>query len=504
MAIGFLLLPLLVGAVLLYFLTIGIRDWYYIHRPLQQARELIKRRNFGEALPLLERAAQVKPRTTPAALLGVYLLLGYIYTAQGRHELAIEQYMKLVDLGKLYELHVPSGTVAEAKAQLAKCYDALGKPEAAAAMRRLALADYGEDLTDPQKLFTRGRLLRAEWRYREAAESFGHALAMSRYREPAMRLEISLHAALSAYEGGRTEDTLRFAREGYALGLASAHTLQCASLAGIAARLLLRPEESVAYYRQAYELAMLLKDLPHAVSMLVLAALVPCFEGRIEEALAQIREAATRSDDSEAQRHIQAGLFECYLLQGRFDEARAAIGQLQNLGFLHMAEQPEHVRALHVYSLARLETMAGNLDQARRLLDQAEAVLRRHEKYGIWCRHLSAWLAALAGEHERARAEVAALETALPALEGDWDTCPSCASDLGKACCHLGEYDRAIALLQRWPEERVYPVNLLERWYYLGECHRAQGNLPAAREWYAKAAQTGFETHYTRLAAERL
>jgi len=497
-------LLLLGAAVMLYFLATTFLDWHAIHRPLGQAQELIRSRDFSGALTILERVARARPWTTPAALHGVYYPLGAIYALQGQHERAVEQFLKLLELGGKYRVLVPPATVAEAKAQIAACYDALGQAEAASEMRRQALASFGNNLTDPMHLFVRGRLLKAEWRYREAADCFAGALELSRYREPAIRLEMSLEAALASYECGRTEDILRFAREGLALEPPSTLTRDCAALAGIAARLLRRPEEAVAYHRQAYELAMARQDLPQAIDSLVMIATVDCFEGRIEAALAQLRDAGTLSDDSEAQRSVEAGRLDCYVESGRLDEARASLQRLYSLPYLYVLALPELLRGVHGCILARLEIIAGNLDQARAVLDPAQVILRRHEKLGLSCRHLSAWLAALAGERDRALAEIAALEALLPALEDNWETGPSCCSDLGKACCHLGEYDRAIALLQRWPEEREHPINLPERWYYLGECYRAQGNLPAAREWYTKAAQTGFETGYTRLAAERL
>ncbi|MHB9105966.1 MAG: tetratricopeptide repeat protein [Armatimonadota bacterium] len=503
---GWYQLPLLLlgAAVLLYFLATSFLDWHAIHRPLGQAQELIRSRDFSGALSILERVARARPWSTPAALHDVYYPLGAIYALQGQHERAIEQFLKLLNLGEKYGVLVPPATVAEAKGQIAASYDALGQAEAASEMRRQALASFGNNLTDPVHLFVRGRLLKAEWRYREAADCFAGALELSRYREPAGRLEMSLEAALASYECGRTEDTLRFAREGLALGLPSTLTRDCAALAGIAARLLRRPEESVAYHRQAYELAMARQDLPQAVNSLVMIATVDCFEGRIEAALAQLRDAGTLSDDTEAQRWVEAGWLDCYVKSGRLDEARASLQRLHSLPYLYVLELPELLRGLHGCILARLEIMAGNLDQARAALDPAEVILRRHEKQTLSCRPLSAWLHALAGERDRALAEVSALEELLPTLENDWETCPSCCSDLGKACCHLGEYDRAVALLQRWPEEREQPVNLPERWYYLGECYHGLGNPAVAREMYARAAGVGFETHYTRLAAERL
>ncbi|MHB0936780.1 MAG: tetratricopeptide repeat protein [Armatimonadota bacterium] len=504
-------LRILIGLGAAWVIGIGlvalVRHWHdilYIDRPLRQATEASQRGDQAGALAILERTVQVRPWSSPPALCGVHLLLGTLYAAEQQHERAVEHYRALLQIVDEYRLPELDGITAEANGNLSDSLEMLGEHEKAEEIRRQALSLLHGELADPLIMGTRGKLLEGMWRHREAVADFARALELGQHFEPQLRLDLCARAALASYECGRQEDTLRFAKQGLELGQASYLTSICASMAGVAAGILVRPDESTAYYRRAYDLAMAEQDTANAAGALVMMGMAACSSGRLEEFLAQIEEAERLSSEPDARRSVLSGRYEYLFLRGQFDEGRDVLRQLLALAYPRGLDPRNKHRGTALFFLAHLETAVGNHTAARAALDEAQAILLGHEKHDIWCRHLSARIAAMAGETERALAEIAVLEEQLPILKEDWETYPTCLGDLGKACCRLGEYDRAVAFLQRCPDERIRPVYRPDRWYHLGKCYRMQGNLPAAREAYAKAAHVGFETYYTRLAADRL
>ncbi|MHB0936777.1 MAG: tetratricopeptide repeat protein [Armatimonadota bacterium] len=498
-----ILLLLTFGIVFLLVLLLGVYDRYRIRRPALRALELYERGDYEGALPILERVVKVTPWTSPP-LTGVYLALGHLYSWQREHERAIAQFEEVLRVNARLRIRMPDLVFADLHAYLSFNYDAVGNHEAAAAARRQALSLMSGELTGVGDLLIRGRLLHNEWRYREAASDFTRALESGVEMEPELRLDTCWRVALASDACGRPEDTLRFAREGLALGLTSDAAQFCAELAGSAARSLMHPEEAMGYFRRAYELAMAKQNTESAADTLVKIGGIARDAGRLDEYLARIREAEACSLEPDARRSVLWARFDYLGLMGQFDEAREVLrhGMALDAPLAQDPRQLDHGSSL--YYLARLETAAGDPKAARAALNEAKAILQGHERYGIKCRYLSACIAALAGETERAQAEISPLEEMLPALEADRGTFLTAVIDLGEACYHLGDYDRTIALLQQCPVERWPSVMRPAYWYCLGECHRGLGNLPAAREWYAKAAHIGFETYYTRLAVERL
>jgi pentatricopeptide repeat protein len=223
--------------------------------------------------------------------------------------------------------------------------------------------------------------------------------------------------------------------------------------------------------------------------------------GRITEALTLIEANVPAGEPMPtvfaAVRHM------CLMAQGRFDEARQTLEEMRaNIRFVpHLARRME---AAIFMDMARSEAEAGRGAEAWPILQRAEAELTQEPHLGVRFIAAQAWLLAIRGEHEAARAKARAAEQTLMNYLDDKETVRVVSSDLGRTAYVLGAYEQANATWQCYLEAQPAPLNMPMAYFAQGRCHEALGDIETARQVYRSALDTGIETHYTQRARERL
>ena len=108
--------------------------------------------------------------------------------------------------------------------------------------------------------------------------------------------------------------------------------------------------------------------------------------------------------------------------------------------------------------------------------------------------------------HERANAldRIASAEGDLKQVPDDGTAQRAALYLLGRAALALDQPDRAETFLFAYLELDPNPLFRPYAYYHLGECRRGLGDLAGGIAYDKKAASSGIDNCWTRLAAERL
>jgi tetratricopeptide (TPR) repeat protein len=193
----------------------------------------------------------------------------------------------------------------------------------------------------------------------------------------------------------------------------------------------------------------------------------------------------------------------CLMAQGRFDEARQTLEEMRT-GIRFVPHLARRLEAAIFMDMARSEAEAERGAAAWPILQRAEAELTKEPRLGVRFVAAQAWLLAIRGEHEPARAKARAAEQTLMHYMDDKETVRVVSCDLGRTAFVLGDYQQAIAMWQRYLEAQPAPLSMPMAYFAQGRSHEALSDQETARQTYQSALDTGIETHYTQQARERL
>jgi len=173
---------------------------------------------------------------------------------------------------------------------------------------------------------------------------------------------------------------------------------------------------------------------------------------------------------------------------------------------------PKNLEARFAGALALLGALTeaegglpGGTDRAQALLAEAQNAIGRDPRLSVGRLSASLWVNALQGKRAAVAALLSQVEGQMPLWERDRETRLSCLVRLALAHLALGDGARARVPLEEMQEKgHLEPVSLPAVHYYIGETYRLGGANDAAATSYRNAIAVGIETHYARLARERL
>jgi tetratricopeptide (TPR) repeat protein len=435
-------------------------------------------------------------------------LLGESVRVKARHDL-----MRLSHMEGLHEQAATQGFAilaqrglsprleAEIRGRLADALEGLGRFDEAEDQRRLAESDVKGADRDPAWYVTRGRQLEADRDHAGACRVYEEGLGVAPPgRHPARRL-LTMHLANALFMAGRLEDSARRAEEAVDLSEDAEHRLRAHRQAGASFADLGRLDEAEYHKRRAAELAATLGDPRRLADCLGDLAGVLRKRGRLAEALAACERAAAAARNT---RHLETVRYEVLLSWGCFDEALAAINRAAGLDPLPTPRRESMIQGLFAFARAWILMEQRRLDEVGAHLDSAAAALRGDAKTTLWCDAAAVNLAALQGSRDEALAALDRVHARLPEFAQDRNTLSSVLGNLGRAALALGEYGRALDSWRLYLDLPPLPVDLPTAHYHLGECHRGVGDEASAVASYRAAVASGLDTHYARLAKDRL
>ena len=522
-----ILLAILAACILMPYL----HDYFRIYRTNKRALKFFKNHEYEKAQSLFLKVSRFRP-WLPRKLFGslsyfifmeilhfkpwlsryiydisAHYYLGMIYQSNKQYAQAIEQFQ--ASLKGLEDLNIArtenrQDLEAYIHLYLVNCYEEIGDDEQADRELQLTVIDCEEEPTGKPSFLVRGRLLRREGKFLQAAQLYDRILSEFPDFTPEERMKILISGTLCYFNCGRQADCQRVAEQAIALRADPKQTGVAYRMAGIAAGNLGQYDTAEDYQRHAYQLALEQRDNAGAVGSLVMISSLLRRRGEVTRALKTLDEATPLTTKSDSKRNVFFGRYDCLFTLGQFDAARDVLQQARIAEESFNRHSQRRLDGIQQLAFALLEGHAGNIDDARTAIDTARVLFARDEKMTTWCRAYAAWIYAMAGETATAQNEIAELEAVLPTLSQQPDTRVLCLDYLGRTTCILGNYERAIVLLTQLLDEHPDPIDYPEIWYYLGECHRLRGDQCTARAAYQQSVNRGFGIHFEKLATERL
>jgi tetratricopeptide (TPR) repeat protein len=452
----------------------------------------------------LERAVATPSLLCPTQKLFARASLAGIYLDRRRHAEAathLRANIKAVT-GLLRYTGLFHAREADYRRRLADCLEALGQVGEAAEERRRAEEGVERAPTDTLRYLTRGKLLEGQNRHSEAYAEFQKALDLTPASQTGVRIQCMVNLVRAAYRAGRPADCLSWAEEAVELGATGTHLRIAYRMAGLACGNLGRLEWSEQYYRRAYKVAAAEKNQPAMAD--ILGSLAGCLYRRGK--LAEADEACIRATakDPETARVALAIQSQIHHARGRYDDALAAVARLREATPFAIPRNDRRVRAAYSLDAARMEADCGRTDDAWRHVREALAELGSDAKLGFRCQAALSWVHAVRGDAGESQRLAARLESELAAFENDPGTCRAVLYDLAMAAAARGDHSAGIACWTRYLTLRPHPVYRPGALYHRGECYRHLGRLDDARGDYQAAVALTIDTHFARLARQRL
>jgi tetratricopeptide (TPR) repeat protein len=383
--------------------------------------------------------------------------------------------------------------------KLADTVEALGSPEEADAERILAtdLLKSGKDSF--LSLLAIGKLLDQRRRHEEAYASFERGLRLVPAQQQGVQITLMRHLMMSAFQAGRLTDTIHWAKAVLQADPRGRFISSTLRMAGIAFHELGQLDEAEPWLNDALQGASSPRDRSQALGLL---ANIELARGRLARAEQTAREAHQLNPDSHPGPWVTLARVE--EMRGNFDQA---IALRERAGAIEIGPIPasnRHVAAALQCDLAGLHAETGRLDLALELIQKAELELADGRKQKPRCDAQAALIHALRGEREEATSRMAAAEEGCMQQPQEVRTHRIVLLLLGRAALAINEPEQARKCLQMCLELDPPPVGRPMILYHLAECRRRQGDLEAGAALDREAAASRFGTLHERLARSRL
>jgi tetratricopeptide (TPR) repeat protein len=452
----------------------------------------------------LERVVATPSLLGPVQKLFARESLAEIYVDKGQHAAAVAQWRGNLQCLSGFWRYTGLFRALEAcsRRRLADSLKALGRVDEAAEEHRRAEEWVDRARPDTRGYLIRGELLGRENRYEEAYAEFQRALDLTPASETDARIRCMLHLVLTAQKAARPADCLRWAEEAVALGAKGKLLRVAHRLAGVACGELSRLEEAERHYRNAYDSATADNDRPEMAESLV--NLAGCLYKRGE--LARANEVCVEAAAVDPEGVQRSGGVEREVLRawGRYDDALASYDDHRKFITYDVPRFNLRMHAVRSLDRARLEAECGRPDDAWKRIQEPLAEFADDARLGIRSQAALSWVLAARGDAGESQRLAASLEPRLAAFERDPGTCRGVLYDLGMAACARGDHPAGIDCWTRYLTLSPDPVYKPNAYYHRGECYRQLGRLEEARADYQAAVSMGIDSHFSRLARQRL
>lgn len=475
---------------------------YFLRLP-GLAEAMARRGNRTGARRLLTRVVN-----TPS-LLGNLLKVNALYQLAGL-ELTEGMYAAaLPHLRKLAQIvgsdRTAPGLEYDIRSKIAQCLRQTGSDtEAEAEQERAEKALENAPLTPPT-LIARGQMLEKQFRFSEACTAFEQALNLPYKWTPDARAEVMAGLGNASYNAGQVDQTIVWGEA--ALGQAPERPMLreiAHVIAGLGHGAQGNLDAAERHRAAALALASAANADERAGQYRLQLADIARKRGRITQAFAVTQEFMTGEKSTPQLKRDAGGVaVECLRSWGRPQEALDQLSTMRH-DTIYAPELEVRFRGVTALFSASLLAEAGEAGRAREELLQAEEALGRDERLSLACRGLSAWVSALEGNGAQSRALLTQVEAQMPSTTHDREARLGCLNFLAQAAMARGERDRARTLWQSYLDSGPDPVARPTALYYLAECYRREGHANEAQTYYHQAAESGIDTHHTRLAAEHL
>jgi tetratricopeptide (TPR) repeat protein len=390
----------------------------------------------------------------------------------------------------------------EVRVEIAICLDFLGRIDEAA-MERMAVADDTDDR--PQGFLgwrARGKALEKQLRYEPAIEAYEKAFELAHSVDKVARDELMVRLVLGSFNAGRPEVTMVWAERAIAEGVAEHKLYQVHRLAGLACSNQGRLDEAQHHHQQAYELALRQEDTGKIVDCLATLAEVHRLRGELDSAAALCLKAESLGPATARMAIMVHALV--LKMQGQIKEALARMDQASQVGGMAMAASERRMQAALKLRMATYRAELGRLDEAWEELSSASADIGSDPKLTVPCEAAWSLLLALRGDREAAVRRTELVMQAFDERPGDYSMQLDCLDLMGRAMLAANE----VELAQRYWEQYLAipspPVAKPIGHYHLGECRWRLNDAAGAEMEFHRAATTGIDSQYARLAQERL
>jgi tetratricopeptide (TPR) repeat protein len=423
-------------------------------------------------------------------------MLGIEYQVAHRHAKAEAQFRRILSRAGTGLLPAFEALVRQ---RLADCVESLGRSEDAAEERRLAAVA----LYDGKDTFlahqAHGKLHERDHRYAEAYRSYERGLALVPEKQKAIRVEFMVHLTLTAFNLGRSANSLRWAEAALELEPAEPYAGMARRMAAIGCNNIGRLADAERYARLAAEFA----TKPDAKAQsLALAADYVMRRGDLVEAEHLAHEAeAIHPGKMRLPCIVLAAIAK---LRGDTDTAIAATERAIPREKSFIPALNRRIQAVYAKEMAALHAEAGRGDIALVQLRAAEPELAGDPKLRVSLDAAAALVHAVRGERTEALARIARSDANRGTIPEDRVTQRAALYLLGKAALVLNDPARAESHFHTYLELEPNPVFLPYVHYHLAECRRRLGDLDGGQAHDRQAAAFHFGTLHERLARERL
>lgn len=316
------------------------------------------------------------------------------------------------------------------------------------------------------------------------------------------RTRYLIQLALASYNSGRMDDCLAYSERAFTVPPPKELLPMAHSTAGLALADMGRFPEAERHREQAASLAEKLGNVPQAAQHLASLASVQMMQGKLSEAVATARWAASKGSDAAKIALVMES--ECHRAWGQWDAAREAIRQAQATAPYKVAKMQQRSEATMQLGMAWVELDAENPGAGLELLEKADHELRTDERLHLWCEASRARALAMLGRRDEAEAAIRDVEAAIAARPSDRASRALGMAMLGYAADALGQHERARSFWEQYIAHTVAPVYFPGAYFHLGESNLHLGDSTKALEWYRKSLECGIDTYKSRLARGRI
>jgi tetratricopeptide (TPR) repeat protein len=483
-----------------------LHDIHYFGRQVERGAALSDAGKRAEAIALLEGVTRKRAFLGPPLKVAAHYILGRLYHLEGRYAEAAGQIESA--LACLPEQGRDAGLEAECYLTLYETRLAMGDAEGAAdTLRRAeAAAEIEPSAAVAPAMWreSRGKLRELRGKHSEAAVEFRAALeATPENMPPLARVTTVLRIAIACYNAARYRESVDACQQAIDLNASADMTVLALNQAVVSAAALNEMNRAGEYLERLEALSRAQGSHTGALARANLQFL----RGELDAALETVAglEIAKVED-----RNVARGVrYEVAMARGEYDVAVAVINE--SLGDEHNPFPTLQRRsdATMQWALARAYLGLNDPERAARAAETALATLRDDE---IFAPYLTVLLLEADARRDPTapglRERLAELEKTAGYQQAERDGEPTAARDLreaiGRAAYACGEWGTALTNLRVALAAGVRPVGVARARFAEGECLHRLGRDEEAREAWHRAAETGLDTHYARLARRRL
>ncbi len=472
------------------------REFWALWVPYAAATSLVARGRKDAARRVFERVIATPTLLSKGVRHEARFRLSWLFMENGHYEEAVTL------LQTCLQRPLKPAVAANIRQRLAEALEGAGRAGEAQAERVLAGSVLAGAATDAEKLLAQAAMLNKQQKYQEAYAAYEAGLALIPAANKLVRAKVLVQLALAAYNMGEPQQTIDRAEQAIALQPELTIHMTAHSAAGLGYVSLGQLDRAEEHRTKALEMATRAGNKDASARYMVQLAEVQRRRGKLMEAMQLCQQAASLT--VKERRSVYAVQYEILSSWGRFEEAADALEQMQRAQGFPTPTMQKRIQAVTYCEKALLLAELDQPEQALATMQEGLADLSNDHKLTTRFEAGRAWIQALLGQADEARAQMRDLEARLPDFAQDPGTQRIVYGALGKACFALNDYAQGVTFWQRYLDCSPDPVMMPYACYHQAMCLLRMDDKTGAQRLLEQAVAFNLDTNGSRRAQRQL